>query len=100
MKLVSQLMAWGFSATRINLHVDCKYGRDRSFVDHIIDSCHKGELCRAKTRKPYPEYRGQTLVGYGVDIGKRGDAGSGRYIRAYDKGLQTGEKNRGHWGTT
>jgi len=39
----------------------------------------------------------QDRVGYGCYIGLRGKAGSGRYLRIYDKGLQTGDRPAGTW---
>jgi hypothetical protein len=42
-----------------------------------------------RSRTVYVEYSGQKLRRLGITFGRRGKNGSGRLLRAYDKGLQT-----------
>ena len=37
------------------------------------------------------------MTAHGINIGKRGKMGSGRYLRVYDKGLEQKTKQAGEW---
>lgn len=90
-------LSLGGRVSRLDLAVDA-YHRDRvGLIDCIIDSCTKRELCGAKRWEPKASYDGASLVGYGVCIGRRGNLGSGRYLRVYDKGLEAGDRPAGRW---
>lgn len=61
----------------------------------------RGELVGARTFRADHEFASdqgvivQTREQF--NIGRRGKLGSGRYLRAYDKGLETGQTKQGHW---
>ena len=96
MALVRQLMVGG-RATRFDLAVDAKHGERVGLIDCMLESCFRGELCGARVFEPKDRYRSGELEAYGVNIGRRGKNGSGRYVRCYDKGLETGTEAAGRW---
>lgn len=90
-------LSLGGRVSRLDLAVDA-FSRDRvGLIDRIVESCRKRELCGAKRWEPKASYDGADLVGYGVCIGRRGNLGSGRYLRVYDKGLEAGDRPAGQW---
>jgi hypothetical protein len=66
-------------------------------VKSITQACRDGELTGAKRWQSIEEHSCGELVAYGVNLGARGGSGSGRYVRVYDKGLETGEAAVGEW---
>ena len=94
-QIMHDLHTLGFKSTRIDIAVD--YYDRPDLIKTITDSCDRGELCRAKTYQNITEHSGGALVGHGVNIGKRGKKGSGRYLRVYDKGLETKTLDPGNW---
>lgn len=94
---VLRSLSLGGRVSRIDLAADAFHSRRVGLIDSVIDSCGRGELCGARSWSPRLSYTGQEVDGYGVTIGKRGNHGSGRYVRVYDKGLESGEKPRGQW---
>lgn len=87
----------GNHCTRIDLREDHRADRV-GLIDAVKASCHAGELCKARRWEPRePRTNRGELTGHGVTIGQRGKNGSGRYVRIYDKGLETGESPAGTW---
>jgi len=82
--------------TRLDLAVDYRGERVR-IIEEATASADRGELCRCRVHKPVVEKRDNEVTAYGLNLGRRGKAGSGRYVRTYDKGLETGECPRGQW---
>lgn len=94
--LVRVLLSWGFKATRVDCAVDVRAAGGR-LVANVVESCRRGELCGARTFEPRERRSGSELTAYGCNIGVRGRDGSGRYVRVYDKGLETGLAVAGVW---
>jgi len=93
--LLGDLLRLGFKATRLDIAVDLYCAP--SLIEKVTQSCMNGELCRAKKFRPQHVQSGKDVTGYGCNIGDRGKMGSGRYLRVYDKGLETKEREQGHW---
>lgn len=87
----------GGKASRIDVRSDFK-GEAVGLIDLVREACEDRQLCRCKRWKP-EEPRSNTgeYLGRGVNLGKRGKDGSGRYVRVYDKGLETGEAPARTW---
>jgi hypothetical protein len=79
-------LSLGGRVSRIDLAVDAYHRGRVGLIDNIIDSCSKRELCGARRWEPRMTYEGASLTGYGVCIGRRGNLGSGRYVRVYGSG--------------
>ncbi len=97
-----ELLRWllmGRKCTRIDVRLDwqCPDGERIGLIDLATASCRGDELCRARRWKPHEDMSGTERVGHGLYIGRRGKDGSGRYLRIYDKGLETGERPTGTW---
>lgn len=98
--LIAALRSVGFGrAKRVDLAADFKNAGGVGLVDSVLGSCEGGELCRAKRYGFSSETCSDgERVGRMVTLGRRGSkAGSGRYGRVYDKGLETGECGAGQW---
>ena len=98
MAFLEALSALGVAhVTRFDVAVDF-FGRDLGIVDSVVASCGRGELCGARLCDPRRPIRcNGDPVGNGVYLGKRGSDGSGRFIRVYDKGLESKTKPLGQW---
>ena len=94
-QIMHDLHVMGFKTTRVDIAVDF-YNRPH-LIDIINASCEAGELCRSKTYQHIVQRSGVAMTGHGINIGKRGKMGSGRYLRVYDKGLETKTLNPGNW---
>lgn len=83
--------------TRLDLAID----RTDAAWSHLIPaarvSCLAGELLGARRWKTIEERSGSRLVNDGVAFGCRGNMGSGRYLRIYDKGLEQRSDEQGVW---
>ena len=96
-EMLRELLELGCKATRTDLAVDVIAEHVR-LVERVGTSCFEGKLCGARTWRPVVEFGpGGECVGQTVYIGKRGRDGSGRYLRCYDKGLETGELPANRW---
>ncbi len=95
-QLMRVLLAMGFKPTRLDLGIDWR-GVGIELIGAMRTACEGGELCGARRWQPYREFSGRRVLGDGLGIGKRGKDGSGRYVRGYDKGLETGEEPEGRW---
>jgi DNA relaxase NicK len=95
-ELMRKLRAMGFKPTRLDLAIDWR-GVGIQLIEGMRGACESGELCGARRWKPHREFSGRRVVGDGLSIGVRGGDGSGRYVRAYDKGLETGTEREGGW---
>ena len=93
--IMSQLMDIGFAATRLDIAIDYRGDLD-AFIMTANQSAMNGELCRARIHGLH-ESRSNGEVGRTFTAGKRGAQGSGRYLRLYDKGVETGEAPQGAW---
>ena len=90
--LLARLVDAGGRATRLDVAIDA-FGEPGQvdLVGAVVQSAERGELSGARRVDPRCVRSGGQVVEYGVNLGKRGKDGSGRYIRVYDKGLETGE---------
>jgi len=96
--LLRDAYAMDFQATRIDLRADF-HGEPVGLIDLVMRSAQAGELCRAHKvdpRQPFDAENGK-LFGRQINLGVRGKNGSGRYVRVYDKGLETGTETVGRW---
>ncbi|MEM6553963.1 MAG: replication initiation factor domain-containing protein [Planctomycetota bacterium] len=96
-----QLIAWvydqGGKATRIDVRIDFR-GEGLNLIDQVHDACERRQLCRCRRWTPQqPRTSDGSYLGRGVNLGRRGKDGSGRYVRIYDKGLETGESSPRTW---
>lgn len=91
-ELLRDLARWGMKCTRIDVAVDLVAHSDGQveLVEAVHDACTRGELVGARRWRPVIEYAGNRITGASVYLGKRGSQGSGRMVRCYDKGLETG----------
>ena len=94
-QLIESLLRIGFKATRLDIAVDLYETPD--LIEKVTRSCMNDELCRARKFRPMHVQSGRELKGLGCNIGDRGKLGSGRYLRVYDKGLETQERAVGKW---
>lgn len=96
-KALGDLRRLGFHFTRVDLALDFR-GEGLDLVGAMEAGCQRGELCSARRFKSIPEFsnRGE-LLGHTLYIGRRGKDGSGRLVRAYDKGLESGTVPAGQW---
>ncbi len=94
-EIIESLFRLGFKAKRLDLAVDIYCAPN--LIEKVTQSCHEGELCRARKFRPIHVQSGKELTGHGCNIGDRGKMGSGRYLRVYDKGLETKEREQGGW---
>ena len=99
--LMAFLMSFeGWHCTRIDLARDY-FGENMPFIVELADACNRGELTGARCYNYDVRYKTtlghNKIVGEMLCIGTRGKNGSGRYVRVYDKGIQTGDKQRGEW---
>lgn len=92
-----RFLALGGRVSRLDLAADAYHPSCVGLIDCALESCRRRELCGARRYKLHQEWDGDSLCARGVSIGKRGNLGSGRYIRIYDKGLETGEADQGTW---
>lgn len=96
-KLCQELAA-GSRVTRLDLACDVRALRGSvGLIAHVRSACENGCLVGAKRWAPREEYNANERVAYGVTVGRRGNMGSGRYLRIYDKGLETGTGPEGQW---
>ncbi|MBL4702132.1 MAG: replication initiation factor domain-containing protein [Phycisphaeraceae bacterium] len=98
---VMEIMTWAYHqfarATRIDISLDFK-GQSIGLIDNVIESCKRQELCRCRRWGTIDQHTASgECTGYTVNLGKRGKDGSGRFVRVYDKGLQSGEAAKGEW---
>ncbi|MEX2671221.1 MAG: replication initiation factor domain-containing protein, partial [Phycisphaeraceae bacterium] len=96
--LLWAIMWEGFSCKRIDLRADFR-SEDKpvGLWERMRQSCRAGEMCGARRHRSNEEEEGDVVVGRTLYMGKRGDEGSGRFGRCYDKGLETGEARIGEW---
>lgn len=69
---------------------------DQTFISEVIAACKRGELRRVQRFKEFIDRRGdsQLLMGHGVYLGS---TRSQRFVRVYDKGLETTLCSPGTW---
>jgi DNA relaxase NicK len=96
-EILRELLELGCKPTRLDLALDAK-GDHVELVERVIQACFDGKLCGARCWRPISQYgQGGKLEGRTVYIGKRGGDGSGRFLRVYDKGLESGEVAANQW---
>lgn len=99
---VRGIMTWVFEhfgrATRIDISVDFRSEESIGLIDRVHQACKDQELCCCRIWG-FTDQHGADGVctGHSVQLGRRGKNGSGRYVRIYDKGLQTGDAEQGQW---
>jgi hypothetical protein len=96
LRLLRECLALGCRATRLDVAVDVR-GSGLSIIERMQASCRAKELCGARRFEPKEVMGQRGLVAWGCNIGQRGKDGSGRYVRCYDKGLETKTAPVGRW---
>jgi hypothetical protein len=94
-QLSRELYFMGFKAIRADIAID--FFDQPDLIETVLKSCEEGLLTGSKTfnlmyGKSSGKHTGKTL-----NIGKRGKEGSGRFLRIYDKGLETKTRKPGDW---
>lgn len=79
--------------TRLDIALDF-FGDVKTAIDKAIKDCQGGRLCRVKSWHPDVRYSGTEVVGETLYLGSRA---SERFVRFYDKGLETKTCQRGEW---
>jgi len=88
-KMLDRLLWFGCHCTRLDVALDVKSDDGVYLAECVRDACKYGELTRAKTWREMAQHSGDEQTGLTVYMGQRGDLGSGRFVRVYDKGLET-----------
>ncbi|MEM6757595.1 MAG: replication initiation factor domain-containing protein, partial [Planctomycetota bacterium] len=98
LQLLRDLLSWGGKCSRIDIPIDFKDEHSPvGLIDHVIASCHRGELCKARKYKLIEQFTAEgACTGRTIYLGSRAKSGSGRYVRVYDKGLESGKAEAGH----
>ncbi|MEO1716947.1 MAG: replication initiation factor domain-containing protein [Planctomycetota bacterium] len=86
-QLCHELYFMGMKVTRLDVAIDLYKFSD--LIKSVLDAIERGELVHAQKHKLVDESLKQVPCGSGVFIGSRGPKGSGRYVRVYDKGLES-----------
>lgn len=94
-QFTTELTQIGFRATRVDIAVDTKTTPD--LIPNALASCENGELTGARVFQEVKSTSKKGIQGHTLYVGKRGKNGSGRFLRIYDKGLETGTKTYGEW---
>lgn len=94
-QLIDELMRLGFKGTRVDVALDFYDKPDLIKLAHR--SCQEKHLTGAKTYALQEQHSSGSTTGRTLYIGKRGKNGSGRFLRVYDKGLETQTKEEGEW---
>ena len=72
--------------------------RPLDLIDTVHAACESRQLCRCRRWEArQPRTANGAYTGRGINLGARGKNGSGRYIRLYDKGLETETKPPRTW---
>lgn len=97
MDLCAQLARAGMRATRCDIAIDVE-GEGVQLVEAVEASCAAGELTGLQVWGPAHRYGSKgKATRLEVDLGRRGKNGCGRYVRVYDKGLESGDAPPGFW---
>lgn len=94
--LAYELLGHGCKSTRCDIAIDL-YDRPE-LIEEAHQSWRDGHLVGAKKiLHLVEETSGGVVTGKTLNVGVRGKDGSGRYLRIYDKGLQTKTMDEGKW---
>jgi len=93
--LIRSFVEAGVSATRIDVAMD--FFNEPNLIDQVVEGAKAGQLVGAKTFRHHIGGQRRSRNNHGVEVGKRGKDGSGRYVRVYDKGLETKTRAEGEW---
>ena len=98
--LTNQLLSVALlrNVPRLDLAVDVRCETGVGLIKDLRQSMKRDEIGRIKSFADHITYGRRGLItGHTFSMGKRGAVGSGRYIRVYDKGLETQTLPRGQW---
>lgn len=94
LRRLAHVAGHGGKCSRIDIRLDFR-GEDLSLVQLIIEACQAGHLRSVKRFEPHKSTSSDLeVLGDGVTLGSRSSA---RFVRVYDKGLETGTLPRGQW---
>lgn len=87
-QLLGDLFSIGFcNVSRLDLFND--YVGQVYLVEAVFEACQAFQLCGARRWEPIrPMSSRGRVLGFTVNLGRRGGDGSGRFVRVYDKGLE------------
>lgn len=94
-KILESLFKIGFKMCRLDIAIDLY--EHSGLINQVTESCLAGELCRSRKFEPKHTQSGKEITGHGCNVGVRGKDGSGRFLRVYDKSLQTKTGSAGDW---
>lgn len=97
---LAALIGRGWRATRVDVCLDFYGGSAAGLIERLGEACDAGEVTGRRRYRPVADravggaWRGETLY-----LGLRGKAGSGTFVRVYDKGLEqdAATRERGDW---
>jgi hypothetical protein len=94
LSVLAKRASMGAKCTRVDIRLDL-FGDDLSIVRDAHDACESGQLRHVRRYQWFPikSSEGESL-GEGLGLGS---LSSPRYVRIYDKGLETGSLPRGRW---
>lgn len=97
-EFIADLRELGARITRLDVAVDFHDVDGVGLIAQAHSACERFELCRARQwEMRQPRLAHGDSLGATLYMGTRGKDGSGRYVRVYDKGLETGEAPAGQW---
>lgn len=95
-----ELLAWlachHFKGCRIDIALDLTPS-GAGFIKALHEESERGALCRVRTWRMHVGRSSGRINNEGIEFGRRGSMGSGRFVRVYDKGLEQGTEPRGKW---
>lgn len=91
--LNTELHGCGFRGTRVDLRMDW-HGEGLTLIEEMTAACRAGHLARLRSWEPKEAYGREGRTAYGCNLGKRE---SPVFYRAYDKGLEQGDRKEGEW---
>ena len=95
--VLCRALSIGGKVTRLDVAVDALHPDRVGLIDTMLQSCRSGQLCGSKVWEPRERHKAGTIEAKGLCIGRRGKDGSGRYVRVYDKGLESECGDIGTW---
>ena len=87
-------VSMGGKGRRVDIALDFFHDQHVGLIQAMQDACRQGEVCGFRKSAPVEEYEQGKLTGYGFTAGGKT---SEKTVCCYDKGLQTGEQDKGRW---
>lgn len=81
--MLRKFLAIGAKPTRIDPRID-DFRDEKLLPQKLVDWASQGYLCRFKVWQPIQKFKGTKSLGLTFAAGRRGDSGSGCYMRVYE----------------